>query len=306
MLHFCELPFRALVRALDGATSGPFTLKGPIGSTLNEDLTELEVAEFKKIPNPDFHIVAEEDGYELSKDQAFLDQMCHAIMEGELPTSLANQDPGKLSHARWFFVEIRLYYSSIKPLPKHCSCNHQLLSSILVPNQDSPKKHRWPKKPHGNGQVFKKTWEVVHKVLQRNGYFAHPEAILLSMLADENTDLRALAVNQILTIRIKAQEQSQASNQQEDDGRGVDDLDDDNELAEENDDRLQMDPSEKAAISNSKIRQYIILNINFAALTYPELIDWEISKLSEPPLTLSLTNSDLMAIKESPLSMPHC
>ena len=126
------------------------------------------------------------------------------------------------------------------------------------------------------------------------------------MFADENTDLRALAVNQILTIRIKAQEQSQASNQQEDDGRGVDDLDDDNELAEENDDRLQMDPSEKAAISNSKIRQYIILNINFAALTYPELIDWEISKLSEPPLTLSLTNSDLMAIKESPLSMPHC
>ena len=50
---------------------------------------------------------------------------------------------------------------------------------------------------------------------------------------------------------MKAQEQSQASNQQEDDVRGVDDLDDDNELAEENDDGLQMDPSEKAAISNS-------------------------------------------------------
>ena len=46
-------------------------------------------------------------------------------------------------------------------------------------------------------------------------------------------------------------------------------MDDDNELAEENDDGLQMDPSEKAAISNSKICQYIILNINFAASTYP-------------------------------------
>jgi hypothetical protein len=34
------------------------------------------------------------------------------------------------------------------------------------------------------------------------------------------------------------------------------------------------------------------------------LIDWEISKLSEPPLTLSLTNSDLMAIKESPFAVP--
>jgi len=89
------------------------------------------------------------------------------------------------------------------------------------------------------------------------------------MFVDENSDLRALAVRQILTIHMKAQEQSQASNQQEDDGRGVDDLDDDNELAEENDDGLQIDPSEKAAISNSKICQYIILNINFAASTYP-------------------------------------
>lgn len=121
MLHFCELPFRALVRALDGATSGPFTLKGPIGSTLNEDLTELEVAEFKKIPNPDFHIVAEEDGYELSKDQAFLDQMCHAIMEGELPTSLANQDPGKLSHARWLTMANAFLrkYASTTQLSNH-------------------------------------------------------------------------------------------------------------------------------------------------------------------------------------------
>jgi len=105
-------------------------------------LTELQVAELKKIPNPDFPVVAEEDGYELSKDQAYLD---HAIMEGELPTSLANQDPCKLSHARWLtmanaFCGNTPLLPAIKPLLKHCSCNHQLLSSILVPNQDSPKK----------------------------------------------------------------------------------------------------------------------------------------------------------------------
>ena len=62
------------------------------------------------------------------------------------------------------------------------------------------------------------------------------------MLADENSDLRALAVKQILTIHMKAQEQSQASNQQEDDGMEVDDLDDDNELAEENDDDFKWTP----------------------------------------------------------------
>ena len=82
-------------------------------------------------------------------------------------------------------------------------------------------------------------------------------------------------------------------------------MDDNNEVAEENGDGLQMDPSEKTAISNSKICQYIIPNINFAATAYPELIDWEISKLSEPPLTPSLTNSDLIAIKESSFAVPN-
>ena len=52
MLHGVELPLRALVRELDGGTTGPTSLKGPIGSTLEEDLTELDEVDFKKTPNP--------------------------------------------------------------------------------------------------------------------------------------------------------------------------------------------------------------------------------------------------------------
>ena len=77
---------------------------------------------FKKIPNPDFPFVPEEDGYELSKDQAYMDQMCHAIMEGELPTSLANQDPEKLSHARWLTIAnafLRKNYASTTQPSNH-------------------------------------------------------------------------------------------------------------------------------------------------------------------------------------------
>ena len=40
--------------------------------------------------------------------------------------------------------------------------------------------------------------------MQCNAYFAHPEAILLSMLADEDGEVRAQAVNTILTIHIKS------------------------------------------------------------------------------------------------------
>ena len=54
MLHGIELPLRALIKKLDGGTSGPSSLKGPIGSTLEEDLTELEVVAFQKDPKSRF------------------------------------------------------------------------------------------------------------------------------------------------------------------------------------------------------------------------------------------------------------
>ena len=39
------------------------------------------------------------------------------------------------------------------------------------------------------------------KTLERNSYFAHPESVLLSMLSDEDYQVRCIAVNKILAIR---------------------------------------------------------------------------------------------------------
>ena len=83
---------------------------------------------------------------------------------------------------------------------------------------------------------------------------------------------------------MKAQEQTQGVTETENDGRGVDDVDDENEVEEDDDDDdVQMDPSEKAAVISSHVRQYVIPKINFEATGYPDMIDWETSKLSEPP-----------------------
>ena len=101
MLHLCELPLRALIRVFDGGTSGPFILKGPIGSTLNDDLTELPETEFAKIPNPEFPVIAEEGAYKLSKDQDYLYRMTKAIIEGHAPEELLKEEPGNLNHSRW-------------------------------------------------------------------------------------------------------------------------------------------------------------------------------------------------------------
>ena len=139
----------------------------------------------------------------------------------------------------------------------------------------------------------------MQEVLQRNAYFAHPEAILLAMLADDDADTRARAVNQILTIRMNAQDLRDQSNEEDvDDGRGVDDLDE-NEEDEDDEDCLQLEPSEIAAISSSKVRKYILPKINFKAETYTET-----SHLSEPPFTLTMTNEQLTSLKDSPLEVP--
>ena len=66
LFHGVELPLCSIIRELDGETKGPFSFKGPVGSTLQEDLSELPIISFKKVPNPDFPVVAEEDEYKLS------------------------------------------------------------------------------------------------------------------------------------------------------------------------------------------------------------------------------------------------
>ena len=112
--------------------------------------------------------------------------------------------------------------------------------------------------------------KIVQRVIQRNGYFAHPKAILLAMLADDDDGIRARAVNTILTMRMKTQEQTQVFADTQD-GRGVDE-DDDNVMEEEINGH-QMNPLEKDAILSSTVRQYVIPKINFEATEYPDLID---------------------------------
>lgn len=53
----------------------------------------------------------------------------------------------------------------------------------------------WSRKLNQNSQ------EILQKTMQRNGFFAHSEAVLLAMLADSEKEIRDQAVNTILAIR---------------------------------------------------------------------------------------------------------
>ena len=119
--------------------------------------------------------------------------------------------PGPIHHARWTTLANRLlrsYISKIHPTPE--------LSRIVyfIVNYYAPVWFRIKSNPictDGPRNMFyaisllrelpEYDQEVICDVLQRNAYFCHPENLLLSMLADNDMQIRQKAVNTILDIR---------------------------------------------------------------------------------------------------------
>ena len=120
--------------------------------------------------------------------------------------------------------------------------------------------------------------------MQRNGFFAHSEAVLLAMLAESDEEIRTQAVEIILEIRSKASSSGQpplCSAEEEDcldeddDEEEVEEGDDDDDEVEEGeaDDAFTWEPSEENAILTSNVRKYVVPKINFKATSYTQLID---------------------------------
>lgn len=93
LLHFNELPLRHMFISLDGVTTGPKSLSGPIGAQLS-DCEKQAVVNFENI----HCVIPDIDRHVLSKDQKYLLDISTAIKSGNCPDDLAVRDPGPLSH----------------------------------------------------------------------------------------------------------------------------------------------------------------------------------------------------------------
>lgn len=87
MLHMNELPLRKLFILLDGVQIGPDLYSGPIGELLLKCF-ELPVVKFKRIVSDDFPVLSDEVLKDLSTDQKYLYEICHAVQSGCCPPSL--------------------------------------------------------------------------------------------------------------------------------------------------------------------------------------------------------------------------
>ncbi|EFN75879.1 hypothetical protein EAI_04605, partial [Harpegnathos saltator] len=133
LLHFNELPFRALFTHIDSASSSPHSYTGPIGSILS-DCEKLSVVSFKPI-KCDLPYHNPEELRKLSKDLRYLFQISQAIDFEALPERLASMIPGKLNKARWLTTAnriLRLYIATKKPVKKFIEIVTFILTVYVV------------------------------------------------------------------------------------------------------------------------------------------------------------------------------
>lgn len=259
-LHFVELPLRALFQLIDGPTAGPESFSGPIGSSL-KFCNSLPIVKFRRIS---CNLPSFSGGFhtrDLSTDQKYLYEMCEAISCGVVSPTLAERNPGNLSHSRWLTLAnnvLRKYVGTTNP-SKDLRTIVTFILKAYAPSWFNIKTNN--KCVDGAVNLFNfikatrylqtKYRLEVDDSIQRNAFYAHHENILISMLCDECKDVRELAYNRILEARTVSK-------------------------------------------SNPNIvRRLTVPEINFKARAYHQLIDWAKVDATEPPLIQKLTQNDL-------------
>lgn len=152
------------------------------------------------------------DEVDLSKDQRYLLNISQAVHSGFCLPDLAVSDLGPVSHFRWLTVPNRLlllYVSSAEPSNKLRDLMTYFMKCYMtvwfaVKNKrsiiDDPK-HLF-KLIQLSRYLPNDLQVVINPVIQRNGFFAHPENLLLCMSFDERKFIRELAMRRIVKARL--------------------------------------------------------------------------------------------------------
>ena len=219
-LHLNELPFRHLFEHIDGKTTGPSSYRSPIGHAIMEKDSEFRmkpVVQFEKIKGM-LNQLPPEVVDNFTSDQKYFYEICLAVRQGSVPTSLSARNPGKLCEARWLTKAnriMRLYVSTMNPsdsLNRYrsriaseksvsffiFSFLHTRLARIIMyvyaPSWFFIKSHpRLVDAAKNFFQLIKLSAvlrqdekKIFQKIMQINCFSAHPESILIAMITDDD------------------------------------------------------------------------------------------------------------------------
>ena len=210
LFHVNELPLRHIGLKLDGTTSGPNSFTGPIGQKLAEDVWQLKVVSFSLVKT-NTEPISQEVVNDLSTDSYLLYQLSQIVATGIVDPTVVTAVLGPLFHARWCtYAEraLRLYISTPRPTVPFRKLI-KFIQEVYVPVWFFVKSH--PHCQEGSKNFFKLIQlvmdlpkdfqDIVLPVLQWNGWWAHPENIVIGMLADDREVIRTKAVHYIMAAR---------------------------------------------------------------------------------------------------------
>lgn len=215
VLHTNELPLRHLITSLDGKTSSKDGFSGPIGKLLSH-VNTMPRKSFEAIPGTEELIeLPEKVLKDMSTDAALSYQLLGALRDGELSSELASRKCGNIVHSRWLTTgqSLMMLYMSDHHLTgedlRKLNLIVNFVANVYLPMfyeikvkhsiLDGPK-HILTLLRLLRGQP-QEVLDIVSHYVGTGAWFAHSEAILLSMLASPNVLEREFAVEKVLSIR---------------------------------------------------------------------------------------------------------
>ena len=216
MIHTNELPLRRLIRDIDGPTASDTNFTGPIGKMLN-NVTEMEV-------NTDFQVLDKEEPLiklpenvikNMSTDQRLAYQLCQSVKTGVISQNLQNVQFGPMNHARWLTTAMRIVYlwtrnhglsggilENLEVLVRFCLASYfKLFFEIKAKDNLEEGPHHIVSQLRVLKNFPAKIRDIVTPIIRLGAWHAHPENVLLSLLASEEKESREFAVEQTLKIR---------------------------------------------------------------------------------------------------------
>ena len=254
---------------------GPESWSGPIGKIIVTNVWEMPLIVFESFPNPELLQAIEAMPREvlatLKHDYIYLIEIGRGLITGKLEARWADMQAGACSNVCWTNPQSRagrMWMSTPNPTSEHRRLMNHLVYVYIPTLIEIKMKNILPEGPkHFLALVIRvekysteEEKEHLRPILQFNGYQAHPECVLVAMVASGDREEREKGVEQILRMR-KLKKQKP---------RG-----------------------------RKKIRKFKVPQLNFEATKLEYLTPLADNKL-EPPLTMGLSDAEIEILKDTP------
>ena len=280
MIHLNELPLRHLLKSLVGSTKSDTEFEGIIGSLISK-VDDLPVNyNFRAIVGQeDLIFLPEQIIKSLSTDQYNCYLLVKAIKSGLISKDLANLKCGATCHSRWLTTgqALLMLWTRDHGLQGNELGTLELIVQFIIDSYlklyfDIKVKNTLVDAPYHvltAVRIFqnqpKDVQEPIKKCMIRGAFIAHPENVILSLLASEVEEDRSFAIDKILQVR----------------------------------------DEDSSEFGNMNVRSRKTPEINFNATSLKNLIFWDKIKCYEPVFTCKLSREEIKSFKDSPMSVPY-